>query len=84
MRQALAGQQGLVETCPLRAQSPQIGRMIRITAHTENTLAIGSDQDTATDTAITTRGFDFVAHDFPSGHLFSNRRATAGNQGATK
>jgi hypothetical protein len=41
--------------------------MIRIATQTGNRTAIGFDQYTATNAAVTTGGFDFSFHVFPSG-----------------
>jgi hypothetical protein len=40
--------------------------MVGIAAHTGDPLAFGFDQHAATDAAVTTGGFDFSFHDFPS------------------
>jgi hypothetical protein len=40
--------------------------MVGIAAHTDDPLAFRFDQHAATDAAITTGGFDFSFHDFPS------------------
>jgi hypothetical protein len=46
----------------LGTQSAEVGRVIRVAAHAVDALAL--DQQTATDTAVTTGGFDLLAHEF--------------------
>jgi hypothetical protein len=42
----------------LGAQAAKIGRVFGITAYADNFIVVGFDQQTATDSAVTTRGFD--------------------------
>jgi len=56
-----------MQRCPFGTKTASISGMCRVAADPGNYAVIGFDEHAATDTAITTSGFDFSFHDFPSG-----------------